>query len=385
MGMMAERLQAATAHLTPPFAVVDLDALDDNATSMIIRAGGLPIRLATKSIRCRAITNWVLGRSEFQGVLAYSLSEAIWLARSGIPDVLLGYPTLDRIGLTDLAEDDQLRESIMVMVDSAAHCDILASVAAGRKIKVCMDIDASLRIGPLHLGVRRSPVHSAAEAYALAAEIVKRPELSLTGLMFYDAQIAGPPDNSVAIRAVKHLSAEELLARREEVTTAVSKLADVELINGGGTGSLHVASRDHQLTELGAGSGLYGPALFDHYRDFTPTPAGYFVSPVVRKPSPRHAVVFSGGYIASGPPSWSRQPLPWIPRDLRLLRAEAAGEVQTPLSGRAAASLQVGDRVWFRHAKAGELCERFDRLHLVLGGKIIDEVPTYRGEGRNFG
>ena len=143
MGMMAERLQAATAHLTPPVAVVDLDALDDNATSMIIRAGGLPIRLATKSIRCRAITNWVLGRSEFQGVLAYSLSEAIWLARSGIPDVLLGYPTLDRIGLTDLAEDDQLRESIMVMVDSAAHCDILASVAAGRKIKVCMDIDAS--------------------------------------------------------------------------------------------------------------------------------------------------------------------------------------------------------------------------------------------------
>jgi D-serine deaminase-like pyridoxal phosphate-dependent protein len=59
--------------------------------------------------------------------------------------------------------------------------------------------------------------------------------------------------------------------------------------------------------------------------------------------------------------------------------------VQTPLSGRAAASLQVGDRVWFRHAKAGELCERFDRLHLVLGNKIIDEVPTYRGEGRNFG
>ena len=248
-----------------------------------------------------------------------------------------------------------------------------------------MDIDASLRIGPLHLGVRRSPVHSAAEAYALAAEIVKRPELSLTGLMFYDAQIAGLPDNSVAIRAVKHLSAEELLSRREEVITTVSKLADVELINGGGTGSLHVASRDHQLTELGAGSGLYGPALFDHYRDFTPTPAGYFVSPVVRKPSPRHAVVFSGGYIASGPPSWSRQPLPWIPRDLRLLRAEAAGEVQTPLSGRAAASLQVGDRVWFRHAKAGELCERFDRLHLVLGDKIIDEVPTYRGEGRNFG
>jgi len=139
------------------------------------------------------------------------------------------------------------------------------------------------------------------------------------------------------------------------------------LINGGGSGSLHIVSQDHQLTGLAGGSGLYGPTLFDHYRSFTPTPVAFFVSPVVRKPSPRHAVVYAGGYIASGPPSWSRQPLPWMPRNLRLLRNEGAGEVQTPLRGAAAADLQVGDQVWFRHAKAGELCERFDRLHLVQG------------------
>jgi len=166
---------------------------------------------------------------------------------------------------------------------------------------------------------------------------------------------------------------------------AVRNLADLKLINGGGSGSLHIVSRDHQLTELAAGSGLYGPSLFDHYRNFTPTPAAYFGSPVVRKPSPRHAVVYSGGYIASGPPGWSREPLPWVPRQLRLLRTEGAGEVQTPLRGPAAVALRVGDEVWFRHAKAGELCERFDRLHLVQGDQIIDEVPTYRGEGRNYG
>jgi D-serine deaminase-like pyridoxal phosphate-dependent protein len=383
---VAERLQAATADLTPPFAVVDLDALDSNAESMITRAHGLPIRLATKSVRCPAIIDRVLGRTGFEGVLAYSLPEANWLARSGTSNVLLAYPTTDHNTLADLAHDDQLRESIMIMVDSVKHCELIVNATtASRPIKVCMDIDASLRIGPLHLGVRRSPVHTAGQAYALAAEITKRPELSLTGLMFYDAQIAGLPDSSAAVRAVKSLSARELQHRRVAVLEAVRKFTDLQLINGGGTGSLHIVSQDHQLTELAGGSGLYGPTLFDHYRSFTPAPAAFFVSPVVRKASPRHAVVYSGGYIASGPPGWSRQPLPWMPRNLRLLRSEGAGEVQTPLRGADAAALQVGDQVWFRHAKAGELCERFDRLHLVQGDQIVDDVPTYRGEGRNFG
>jgi hypothetical protein len=62
-------------------------------------------------------------------------------------------------------------------------------------------------------------------------------------------------------------------------------------------------------------------------------------------------LVYSSGSIASGPPGWSRQPLPWMPPKLRLLRTEGAGEVRTPLRGAAAAELQVGDQVWFRHAK----------------------------------
>ena len=324
-------------------------------------------------------------QSEYRGVLAYSLSEANWLARSGIQNVLLAYPTADHNALADLASDDHLREAAMIMVDSVEHCDRITSATAGQPIKVCMDIDASLRIGPLHLGVRRSPVHSAGEAYALAAEIAKRPALQLTGLMFYRAQIAGLPDSSPAVWPIKRMSARELLDRRHKVIRAVRNLADVQLINGGGTGSLHIVSQDHELTELAAGSGLYGSSLLDHYRDFTPRPAAYFVSAVVRRPSPRHATVYSGGYIASGPPGWSREPLPWTPRQLRLLRTEGAGEVQTPLRGPAAAQLRVGDQVWFRHAKAGELCERFDRLHLVRGDQIVDEVLTYRGEGRNFG
>ena len=104
----------------------------------------------------------------------------------------------------------------------------------------------------------------------------------------------------------------------------------------------------------------------------------------MRKPAPGIATALGGGYPASGPAGRDRLPRPYLPAGLRLDRREAAGEVQTPLLGPAAAGLRVGDRVWFRHAKAGELCERFDVVHLVRGGELVDSVPTYRGEGRTF-
>ena len=352
---------------------------------MVERAAGLPIRVASKSVRCRSILDQVLALDGFNGVMAYSLDEAIWLARSGHTDVLLAYPTADRAALVELAVDHELQRSIMIMVDSPEHVDLVAGVVQSGTIRVCLDVDASLRIGPLHLGVRRSPVHTADEAHALATQIDHTAGISLAGVMFYDAQIAGLPDTSAPVRMIKKWSAAELLDRRAAVIDALREVAELTLINGGGTGSLHITSRDRRLTELAGGSGLYAPTLFDHYRDFRPEPAAYFVTSVVRKPSPKHAVVYSGGYIASGPPGWSRQPTPWWPRGARLIGAEGAGEVQTPLRGPAAADLRIGDQVWFRHAKAGELCERVDRLHLVQGADLVDVVPTYRGEGKNFG
>jgi D-serine deaminase-like pyridoxal phosphate-dependent protein len=69
---------------------------------------------------------------------------------------------------------------------------------------------------------------------------------------------------------------------------------------------------------------------------------------------------------------------------MRFSKTEGAGEVQTPLKGRAADALAIGDRVWMRHAKAGELAERVNTIHLVRGGELVDEVPTYRGEGHAF-
>jgi D-serine deaminase-like pyridoxal phosphate-dependent protein len=207
----------------------------------------------------------------------------------------------------------------------------------------------------------------------------------VAGLMFYEAQIAGLPDSSAAVRLVKRRSAAELSRRRGAVVAAVQAVAGpLEIVNSGGTGSLEVSSADPCVTEVTAGSGLYVPTLFDGYRAFEARPALYFALPVVRRPARGIATLFGGGYPASGPAGKSRLPSPASPGS-RLIGAEGAGEVQTPVRGAAAEDLRVGDRVWFRHAKAGELVERFDTVHFVEGGAVRESVPTYRGEAKTFG
>jgi D-serine deaminase-like pyridoxal phosphate-dependent protein len=157
-------------------------------------------------------------------------------------------------------------------------------------------------------------------------------------------------------------------------------VAELEFVNGGGTGSVALTAADASVTELTAGSGLYGPTLFDGYRSWRPRPAAFFATSVLRRPGPGLITVHGGGWIASGPADPSRLPAPVFPAGLRLLPTEGAGEVQTPLHGAAADGLRPGDRVWWRHAKAGELCEHVDTLQLVRGDAIERTVATYRGE-----
>ncbi len=393
-----DRLERATAGIEPPFALVDLDAFSDNAADLERRSAPKPIRLASKSLRCRSLQARILERPGFAGTLAFTLPEALWLARNGFDDILVAYPTADRAALRELAAlPAELPDArVAVMVDDVAQLETIESAIGGtppEPIRVCVDLDASYRVlaGRIAIGAKRSPVHTPAQAASLAGAIIARSWAELVGVMSYEAHIAGlgdaPPGHPLRARLIRSLqarSARELAARRSAAVAAVRDLAPLEYVNGGGTGSLHLTAREDALTEVTAGSGLYGPALFDAYRSFKPQPAALFALPVVRRPGPGVATVLGGGYLASGPADAARLPVPFLPAGLRLDRREGAGEVQTPLLGSAADRLSVGDRAWFRHAKAGELCERFPSLHLLSGDSIVEEVSTYRGDGQCF-
>jgi D-serine deaminase-like pyridoxal phosphate-dependent protein len=393
-----ERYERVFAEVEAPFAFVDLEAMWANAEEMLGRAGGKPIRVASKSIRCRALLEAILGRDErFRGLMTYTLPETLWLAEQGFEDLLLAYPTADVRALEELA----LRSAAhpegapIVMVDCAEHLDMIDSVlgSGAPPIRVCIDVDASWWWlgGRVKVGPKRSPVHSVEQAVALAREIERRPRIELDALMAYEGQIAGVGDRpsgqwrrGAAIRFMQRRSVAELAERRAAIVAALSEFVELEIVNGGGTGSLDLTAAEESVTEVTAGSGFYAPVLFDHYSRFSLTAAAGFALPIVRKPSSGVATALGGGYLASGAGDAARLPAPWLPEGLKLDSEEGAGEVQTPLLGRAAANLGVGDRVYLRHAKAGELCERFDTLHLVEGDRVIDEVPTYRGEGRTF-
>lgn len=382
----------AVADVSGPVGAVHLGALRYNALDMAVRAGGVPIRVASKSVRVREIVDATLAIAGYHGILAFTLPEALWLAQNGHDDLVVGYPTADRAALAQLVADAGAAARITLMVDSVDQLDLVDGIAApGRRpvIRVCIDADASWRAPGLgHVGVRRSPVHDVAEVAALGRAIAARNGFALVGLMMYEAQIAGQPDHDGAgdtvIRWMQRRSGHELLARRAAIVDALRAIAPLEFVNGGGTGSIELTASDPSVTEVTAGSGLLAGHLFDRYRVFEPAPAAAFALEVVRKPAADIATVLGGGWIASGPPVASRQPLPVWPEGLHTLGREGAGEVQTPLQGESARALKVGDRVWFRHAKSGELAERVNGYRLVEAGRIVGEVSTYRGEGKAF-
>lgn len=375
---------------------MDLEAFDANADDLVRRAGGKPVRVASKSVRCRALLERVLARPGFAGIMSYTLAESLWLARSGFEDVLLAYPSADRAGFGELANDAKLAAAVTVMVDDPAQLELVdaARDGGGEEIRVCLELDTALQLlgGRVRVGARRSPLREPAQLAALARAVAARPGFRVVGLMAYEGHVAGVGDalagrplRSRAIRLMQGTARRELAARRAEVVAAVREVVpDLEFVNGGGTGSVQQTAAEDAVTEIAAGSGLYVPRLFDNYTSFSGRPAALFAQPVVRRPGVGVVTVLGGGYPASGAPGPDRLPVPYLPQGLRYDPQEGAGEVQTPLLGSPADDLLIGDRVWFRHAKAGELCERFDTLHLVEGDRVTDSAATYRGEGRTF-
>ncbi|WP_307828171.1 amino acid deaminase/aldolase [Nocardioides sp. SYSU D00038] len=394
---LAQRLtaavRAAPGPLPTPVVVVDLDAFDANADDLLRRAAGTPIRVASKSVRVPDLLERVLARDGFTGVLAYTLAEALWLQEQGVSDdVVVAYPTVDAAALGRLTSEPDAAARVTIMVDEVAHLDVVERARVGDEpVRVAVDVDAGLRLAGQHLGPKRSPLQDVDDVLALAREVLGRPGFRLVGVMTYEGQVAGVPDDvpsqrarSAVVRRIKALSLRQLEERRGRIAEELSRLVDLEFWNAGGSGSVQHTVADPVVTEVAAGSGLLVPTLFDHYRSFRPRPAAFFGLPVTRRPSPDVATVHGGGLVASGAAGPDRLPAPWAPAGLALTALEGAGEVQTPLTGAPASGLAVGDLVWFRHAKSGELFEHTTTAHLLAGDALVDHVPTYRGHGLAF-
>ena len=383
-------LDAATADIDAPLAALHLPSLRANLRDLRRRAGGTRIRIASKSVRSRGVLREVLGADllgdeAVRGVMAYSLSEALWLVDSGCDDVLMGYPTVDRAALGRLGADAAALDAVTLMIDHPRQLEIAREAGAGGA-RVCIDVDSSLRLGPVHLGVRRSPLRGPEDVAPLVRHATGE-GFRVVGAMFYEAQVAGVPDDVPGVGVVKRLSMRRLRGVRRSVAEVIADITGQwpEIVNSGGSGSVAESAAAPAVTEVTAGSGLYVPGLFDAYRSFTPRPALMFALPAVRRPGPGLTTFLYGGYVASGAPGDDRLPVPAAPAGLRYLGREGAGEVQTPVRG----EVPIGGRAWWRHAKAGELCERFDTLHVVDetadGPALVDRWPTYRGEGKCFG
>ena len=378
-----------------PAAFIDLDALDANLADLRTRAGTLPIRLVTKSVRSVAILRRVLASgAPFRGLMCYSPAEAAWLASQGFHDLLVAYPSVEPGDLRAVAAQLRAGRTIALMVDSAAQVQRIAAIAQleGVVQPLAIDLDMSSDFPGLHFGVFRSPINGPDAALALAAEIARHPSLRLDGLMGYESQIAGLMDEvpgqqlkNAVVRLLKRRSIPEVNERRRATVAALAAAGHaLRFVNGGGTGSFESTRNDSSVTELAAGSGLYVPTLFDHYRAFRGRPAAGFAVAVTRAPAPGIVTCAGGGYPASGPGGADRMPRPWLPEGCGLIGTEGAGEVQTPVRVPAGVALAPGDPLLFRHAKAGELCERFNELLLIEGGAVVDKVATYRGDGKCF-
>jgi D-serine deaminase-like pyridoxal phosphate-dependent protein len=378
-----------------PAAFIDLDCLDANVDSLRRRAGTLPIRLVTKSIRSVAITRRLLGAgSFFQGLLCYSPAEAAWLAEQGFDDLVVAYPSVEPSDIGAVARQVRAGRSITLMVDNPDQLDRIDGFAAsaGVVLPVAIDLDMSSVFPGIRFGVYRSTIDGAAPALALAGEIARRAHLRLDGLMGYESQIAGLMDDvpgqgikNRLVRFLKRRSIAEVNARRRTIVAAlVAGGYRLRFVNGGGTGSFESTRQDSSVTELAAGSGVYLPTLFDHYAAFQGVPAAGFALAVTRVPRPGIVTCSGGGYPASGPAGSDRLPRPWLPEGCSLVPNEGAGEVQTPVCLPASVHLSIGDPLLFRHAKAGELCERFDELLLIRAGQLVERVTTYRGDGKCF-
>ena len=390
--MEYEKVLTIFEQVPRPFAALYLPALQKNIVDIAKRAQNTPIRIATKSVRCRWVMHYTLQQNAlYQGLMTYHPAETSWLAQNGLDNLLIGYPYTSENELITVAKLIKEGKNITFMADLPEHLELLNKIGQSLNVKIpiCLDVDMSTDLGWVWFGVKRSSIRTISDLQVRLKLIRKLSYVDLVGMMGYEAQIAGLGEKQkdflkrLIIPILKKISLKKLADRRKKMyETIVQEGFQLKIVNGGGTGSIEKTIQEKYINEVTVGSGLYSSGLFDMYNDFRHQPSLFFGIEITRNPEPNIYTCAGGGYIASGAVGLEKQPKIFLPKGLQFLKEEGFGEVQTPFYS--PQKLKLGDFVLLRHAKAGELCERFQSIYIFDNEQIVEEVPTYRGEGKCF-
>lgn len=382
-------------NINTPAAFVDLNKFDQNVKIIadLVRPSNLKVRIATKSIRVPdLIARALKSDSVYRGLMCFAAAEVEVLANLGFDDLLLAYPTLSEVDLTILKKLHESGKKVSMVIDDVRQIKALEKVFsnAQNRFSVLIELNVNANIGPIVVGVRRSPIATLKQLRELIAEIKSSRCLKFSGLMAYEAHVAGVGDQnpfkpilSLALKPLRKIWAQQIAKKRKEIFEGIKDLIEPGFIfNGGGTGSLSFNLAENKvLTELTAGSGFFDSHLFDYYSNLKLTPSAFFATQVVRQPAKNWYTCLGGGFVASGEPGWDRVPRPYN-QNLKLSGFEGAGEVQTPVESKE--PIELGSPIVFRHAKAGELMERFNEVQLLDHGKFVGKSKTYRGLGESY-
>lgn len=382
------------SELEHPFAWIDLNALQHNIDFVNQSCGTKKIRIATKSIRSVPMLQYIAKRlAHFAGYMTFTASESNYLLEQGLDELLIGYPVYEKHAITKLVDWVKKGKSVTFMVDHFEQASLLNEIAQHEQItiQVCIDLNVSTDFRVIYFGTKRSPISNFQQLDTLLKELKSLKYLKVHGVMGYDAQIAGVADQTTPffgakgalIRTLKKQSVKKITSFRQFAVAHVKSLFEVDFVNAGGSGSMELTSRQQDVTEVTVGSAFFAPALFDHYESLSLQPAAGFALRVTRKFSEDVIVCHGGGYIASGAIGADRLPVFLEKNRFSYVALEGAGEVQTPIVVKEG-EVQIGDSIYFRHAKAGELCERFQVLHAIEAGSYKGPIQTYRGDGQCF-
>lgn len=390
--MNYQQINSIFEKIPRPFAALYLPALQQNIQDIAQRAKNIPIRIASKSVRCRWVLDYVLKqKSQYQGLMTYHLEETLWLAQNGFDNLLIGYPYTFSPSILPLLELIKTGKNIFFMVDLPIHLETLNNLGQKLNVKVpvCLDLDLSTDFGLIWFGVKRSSIRTLEHLKERVKLIKTLNFIELKGIMGYEAQIAGLGEKQPnflkrwVIPFLKKISLKKLARKRKQMYELLQNEGfELQIVNGGGTGSIEKTIQETYINEVTVGSGLFSSGLFDMYYDFYHQPALFFGLEITRNPEPNIYTCAGGGYIASGSIGMEKQPKAFLPKDIQFLKEEGFGEVQTPFYSKN--PLEIGDCIFLRHAKAGELCERLGSIYIFDNEKIIEVVPTYRGEGKCF-